>query len=214
MGGPSLSSQVANTASIAKDCKPTSHDVGGPYYLPGAPKRNNFICKTTPADTRLILSGRVFGEDCQNPMKATIDGWQADTTGNYSNFRRTGAPPPPTFDLSKADWTCRGVVGTDVNGYFKFETLMPGHYDDFAGFRPAHLHLMINANDTSYPPLITQLYFRNDKFLGEKDSCKICASNDTSLIVDLQQESGNKSFAGSWKVVLSKQPPKAPGMRP
>jgi len=86
-------------------------------------------------------------------------------------------------------------------GYFNFRTRMPGRYDD-DGYRPAHIHFKVTPRDASYDPLVTQLYFFGDSYLGVNDSCARCHSGDPTLQARVVHNRDIKTYEGSWNVVM------------
>ncbi|KAJ3225689.1 hypothetical protein HK099_006410 [Clydaea vesicula] len=178
---------------VAKECRSTSVDIEGPYYVDGAPFRKDpKICQqATFAHDRLYMQGSIFSsDDCETPLAADLDIWQADMDGKYSVGE-------------KDQFFCRAKIVTDNNGYFQFESLMPGRYDD-GGFRPAHIHFKIIPHNKSYRNITTQLYFENDNFLAENDSCKRCHSGDPTITTKLEHKKDIKTYVGKWEVFLPK----------
>jgi protocatechuate 3,4-dioxygenase beta subunit len=139
--------------------EPSHPDILGPYFLQGAPFRG----KVTPpleAGDLLVMRGRVWGHDTKKPIaNALLDVWQADARGSYD--LTDPRKPPPSREFRN-----RIRLMTDETGYYEYETIRPGAYRIGAGprgFRPAHIHYMIQAR--GYKKLITQLYFAGDRHL-------------------------------------------------
>ncbi|XP_060069509.1 protocatechuate 3,4-dioxygenase beta chain-like [Ylistrum balloti] len=156
----------------SRDCRPTSHDILGPYYVPNPPRLLKY-CTGDPElhqHERLVVSGYVYKSDCITPMTNTrIDIWQADLSGNYT----LGAK-------------CRGYLRTDSRGYYEFSTLYPGKYHLLSeAFRPAHIHFMVNGK-RHHKTLITQLYFAGDLNLGPNDPCTVCSSDREDLVAHVE----------------------------
>lgn len=179
-------------ASTRRQCQVTGVDIEGPYYHPNAPKAKDLVCTaTSPAQDRIIVTGRVLDEDCFTPIQAELDVWHADNNGQYSS----GVGD---------DYECRSRLRTDARGYFKFYSIMPGRYDD-DGYRPAHIHFKVKPdNRDAYANITTQLYFENDAFL-DIDSCHHCHSNDPTLVIPLTHLSDIKTFVGQWDIVLARR---------
>ncbi|GII87926.1 dioxygenase [Sphaerisporangium siamense] len=112
---------------------PTIAQTEGPYFKPGSPQRSTIPGSGTP----LVVSGFVFGINCQPLANVLLDWWQADTNGNYDNV---------TYNQ-------RGHFYTDANGAYKLTTIVPGLYPG----RTRHLHVKLQAPNR--PILTTQLYF-------------------------------------------------------
>lgn len=87
---------------------------------------------------------------------ATLDWWQADNEGSYY-FK---------------DYTLRGIVKTDSNGYAEVLSVAPGLY----GQRAGHIHLRIRAPpgaEGKWEELTTQMYVcgGNDENEVKNDMC-------------------------------------------
>lgn len=146
--------------SLLARCIPTVDNVRGPFYRKGAPFRTS-LCPADEPGEPLIVSGRVVGlPDCRPLAGAILDVWQANAKGLYSNMLGLGDPDDPkTFLL-------RGRMRTDHEGWYRFETVLPGHYPLWLLTRPRHIHFIVTY--PGYVPLITQLFFEGDKYL-ERD---------------------------------------------
>lgn len=168
----------------------TEDNILGPYHRPGAPFRAKITPPLEPGDA-LLVRGRVWGLDTRRPLAgAVLDIWQANAEGRYDNDDPQNPPAPGLF-LNRARLT------TDESGYYEFETIRPGQYQTGPQrWRPAHIHYMARA--ARYKTLVTQLYFRGDKY-NERDQFV-----KPSLIVDFQTvEVRQGSFSlGQFDIVL------------
>ncbi len=169
-------------------CLATGDDTEGPFYESGAPAKT-LLAPTSEPGERLTVTGRVFNHTCSAALTGvTVDVWHADAKGAYR-------------DLSHAV-PLRGVLSTDCDGKFAFETVLPGAYLDAGGYRPRHIHMKIT------PPgggtLVTQLYFAGDPYLAPNDSCSSCKSGDQTHIIALKTTTvaGAKQHAGVFKIVV------------
>ena len=93
----------------------------------------------------------------------------------------------------------RARLVTDENGYYEYETIMPGRYKiGPSAWRPAHIHYMVRH--PSYSTLITQLYFKGDPMNAKDRFIK------KSLIIDLAKDksAGGEYRRGEFDVVLAK----------
>jgi catechol 1,2-dioxygenase len=145
---------------LGQGVAPTEKNIQGPYYEEGAPYRAK-ISPPMAAGTVLIVQGRVWGHDTKKPLPNTvIDIWQADTNGHYDHI--DGEP-------SKTEaYAYRARLMTNESGYYEFETVRPGNYENGPGnWRPSHIHYWVRA--AGYPHLITQLYFDGDKYNDGSD---------------------------------------------
>jgi len=138
--------------------------IEGPYYVPGAPElaaRAALPMRSGEQGTPLVFQGRVTSVDGTPLPGATIEMWQADDAGFYSQY----APGLP-------EWNLRGTVRADEQGHFAIRTIEPAPYqiptDGACGqliatagwhaWRPAHLHLKVSAPE--HRLITTQLYFK------------------------------------------------------
>ena len=136
---------------------PTTTDILGPFYRPGAPFKANLIQAGTKGET-LHFSGTVIGKDGKTPVKeALVEIWHCDETGTYDN----------TSD----NYVYRASAKTSADGKYHFTTIMPVPYA--AGqtlVRPAHIHMRISAKGVQ--DLVTQIYFKGDKHIAGDISAK------------------------------------------
>ncbi len=127
--------------------RPTTGQVAGPFYRPGAPYR----AKTTAPFERgtvMVLSGRVWGFDSKRPLPgATIDVWHVDVDGHYSP--------------GEGDFRNRARLVSSETGEYEIEMIRPVAYQPGPGsWRCAHLHLVAAA--PGYRQLTTEIYFPGD----------------------------------------------------
>ena len=104
------------------------------------------------------MSGTVSAwGDCKPIANATLDIWQTNARGFYSNLLGLEKPSNPgTFNL-------RGRIRSDHEGRYRFESIVPGRYPLFWPLtRPRHIHLIVTH--PQYEPLTTQIYFEGDKY--------------------------------------------------
>ena len=140
---------------------PTTTDILGPFYRPGAPFKTDLIQPGTKGET-LHFSGTIFGKDGKVLKGALVEIWHCDETGTYDN----------TSD----NYVYRASAKTAADGKYQFKTIMPVPYA--AGqtlTRPAHIHMRISANGVQ--DLVTQVYFKGDKYIAGD----IAAKDPTAL---------------------------------
>lgn len=129
---------------------PTTADVLGPFYRPGAPLRADLVQPGTKGDI-IRFSGIIFGKDGKTPEKnALMEIWHCNENGEYDN----------TSDnyVYRASWK------TGADGKYNFRTIMPVAYKASAtATRPAHIHMRISG--TTDQDLVTQIYFKGDKYI-------------------------------------------------
>ena len=169
-------------ADNTEACDATTIDIEGPYFTEGAPETNSIV----PIDyqgERLFLSGSLRATDCDTAIaNAVLDFWQADENGAYDN----------------EGYSFRGKVMTDEFGNYNLETILPGKYLYGSSYRPAHIHLKVQAE--GYNELVTQIYFEGDSDIPSDP----WASNSSAINRIIQI---NPGIAGDWlgtfDVVLS-----------
>jgi len=159
----------------------------GPFYTPNPPVMiNNVLAGENEPGERLILSGQVRNLDCSELIQNTvIDVWHANDAGQYDN---TG------FNL-------RGITYSNNQGFFVFETILPGHYPNGGNFRPSHIHIKITP--PGFDTLTTQLYFEGDEYIPTDPAASIRSGvfDATHRIIPLFQNYEGK-FEGTWDIVI------------
>ena len=154
---------------------PTTTDILGPFYRPGAPFKTDLIQPGTKGET-LHFSGTVIGKDGKSPVNgALVEIWHCNENGVYDN----------TSD----NYIYRAAAKTSAKGKYEFKTIMPVPYA--AGqtlTRPAHIHMRISANGVQ--DLVTQIYFKGDKYIDGDSS----SSDPKSLnrILDMSKNEKNE----------------------
>ena len=178
---------MSNKSDI--DCNETTLDLygQGPFYTADAPViGDNQLANANEAGTRLIITGVVKTLDCTQVIPNTlIDIWHANPAGAYDN---TG-------------YNLRGQTYSNAQGYYVFETILPGKYLNGASFRPRHIHFKITPPE--FPTLITQLYFEGDTDIPGDAAASVASGNfdATSRIIPLALNSEGK-YEGTWDIVL------------
>ena len=146
---------------LGQECYFTTDDILGPYFIEGAPIRT-IIAHSDEPGQRLFVSGRIFQNDCETPISgAMLEVWHANDVGCYSiNLDcTTGNPENDNYNL-------RGKMFSNENGYYAFETILPGYYAN----RPKHIHIKIT---TPYEEvLISQIYFEGDPLCESDPWCQ------------------------------------------
>ncbi len=137
-------------AFIGED--PTTTDILGPFYRPGAPFRIDLVRPGTKGEI-LHFSGTIFGKDGKTPLKnSLVEIWHCNEDGVYDN----------TSD----EYIYRSSWRTGDDGTYHFRTILPVPYQ--AGptlTRPAHIHMRIS--ETKMQDLVTQVYFKGDQHIAE-----------------------------------------------
>jgi protocatechuate 3,4-dioxygenase beta subunit len=116
------------------------------------------LCPIDEPGEPLSITGTVIASgDCQPVADATLDIWQTNARGLYSNLLGLEHPSRPgAFNL-------RGRIQSGPNGDYRFESIVPRRYPLFWPLtRPRHIHVI--ATHPRYDPLTTQIYFEGDKY--------------------------------------------------
>lgn len=175
---------------VLGECNPTTLDYygQGPFYTAGAPLMvDNQLALIDEPGTRLTISGLVQTLDCTAPIADTkFDVWHANNNGAYDN---TG-------------YNLRGVTYSNAEGFYVFETILPGKYLNGAAYRPSHIHFKITP--PGFPTVITQLYFEGDTDIPGDAAASITsgAFDATHRIIALT-ENIDGSLSGTWDIAVN-----------
>ena len=168
---------------------PTTTDILGPFYRPGAPSRTNL----NPANFNgeiLHFSGTIFKEDGKTPMNnCLIEVWQCKEDGLYDNV--------------SDDYLYRGSQRVGEDGKYYFITTIPIPYptdENPSIFRPAHIHMRISAE--GHQDLISQVYLKGDPHLETDPSTKSALSVNRILTVKKRKEKESEIV---FDIVLKKE---------
>jgi catechol 1,2-dioxygenase len=141
------------TSYVGEDA--TTTDILGPFYRPGAPFKTDLVQTGTKGEI-LHFSGTVFGKDRKAVKDALVEIWHCNEDGVYDN----------TSD----DYIYRSSFKTVADGKYHFKTILPVPYA--AGqtiIRPAHIHMRISGS-SKLQDLVTQVYFKGDKYISGDSS--------------------------------------------
>lgn len=134
---------------------PTTTDILGPFYRPGAPFRTDLVQQGTKGQL-LHFSGTVFAKDGKTPLKnSLVEIWHCNENGVYDNI--------------SDEYIYRASFKTGSDGKYHFKTILPVPY--LAGptvTRPAHIHMRISGN--AQQDLVTQVYFKGDEYIPKDES--------------------------------------------
>lgn len=160
----------------------------GPFYTANPPMIvNNQLAGPNEPGTRLIISGVVRTLDCSEVIPdALIDIWHANDAGGYDTV----------------GYNLRGTVRSNAQGFYLFETILPGKYLNGAAFRPRHIHFKITS--PGFPTLTTQLYFEGDTSIPGDAAASITTGtyNATSRIIPITLNNEGK-YEGTWDIVVN-----------
>ena len=111
-----------------------------------------------PQGQRIVVEGRVLGDDGKPLRGQLVEIWQANAAGRYLHAVDThDAPLDPNFSGA-------GRCLTDDDGRYRFVTIKPGIYpwgNHPNAWRPAHIHFSLFGRALT-ERLVTQMYFPDD----------------------------------------------------
>ncbi|HEY6064469.1 MAG TPA: hypothetical protein VIV35_12710 [Chitinophagaceae bacterium] len=130
---------------------PTTTDILGPFYRPGAPFKTDLVQPGTKGEI-LHFGGTVFGKDGKTPVNgALVEIWHCNEDGVYDNM--------------SDNYVYRASFKTGADGKYHFRTIHPVPYSTGQTIvRPAHIHMRISGNSGTQD-LVTQIYFKGDKYI-------------------------------------------------
>jgi len=196
LGAIALGTSTSVKASTNKStedalmCDPTTLDYygEGPFYTDAPPfLKDNKLSSDSEVGTKLIISGRVTNLDCGQFIPNTIvDVWHANDDGQYDN---------QGFNL-------RGYVTSNDQGFYLFETILPGKYLNGNSFRPSHIHFKITP--PGFDTLTTQLYFEGDTSIEGDAAASITTGqyNATDRIIALTEDAEG-TMNGTFDIVIN-----------
>lgn len=170
--------------------RPTTTDVLGPFYRPGAPFRMNINPKGYSGKV-FHISGTVFKADGKTLFKnSLIEIWQCDENKLYDN--------------ASDEYKYRGSQKTGADGKYHFIGMHPIPYP--AGekseiWRPAHIHLLVSGEGQQ--DLITQVYLEGDPYL-EKDIASSSPDDAQKRILKITRNSRNEEMV-QFDIVMQKE---------
>src|ERR1700752_620366 len=142
----------------------------GPFYVEGGQIADNGAdVSGGVAGTPMFVTGRVVDERGRPIAGAHVDTWHSDGEG-FSDVQQT--------EKLHGDFAMRALLTTDEDGRFWYRSIKPRYYpmptDGPCGeimraanrsvMRPQHVHFWFHAE--GYQPLITQLFYRDDPYIG------------------------------------------------
>ena len=145
----------------------TLSEVTGPVYGQESVTGNdadltrNGRCNGEPLGERIIVTGRVLGDDGKPLPNTLLEIWQANASGRYVHKAdQHDAPLDPNF-------LGGGRCVTDASGHYRFMTVKPGAYpwgNHDNAWRPQHIHFSL-FGPSFVTRLVTQMYFPGDPLL-------------------------------------------------
>ena len=171
---------------------PTTTDILGPFYRPGAPMKSNLRIPGS-SGTPIVLKGIVFEENGTTPIKgALVEIWHCDEEEYYDN--------------ASDDYKYRGGQKTNLKGKYEFKTILPVPYKADANndesWRPAHIHLRISVPNQQ--DLVTQIYFKDGKYVDTDRYAS--APGAINRILNIQESASGEKVI-EFNVILNKEIP-------
>jgi catechol 1,2-dioxygenase len=171
---------------------PTTTDILGPFYRPGAPLKTNLILPNSKG-TPVVLKGSIFKEDGKTPVSnALVEIWHCDENEVYDNTSEV--------------YNYRGGQKTKTDGKYAFTTILPVPYKadpkDESSWRPAHIHMRVSVPNQQ--DLITQIYFKGGKYV--KTDKWASAPQAVNRILDIATNKAGQSEV-VFNVIMSKEIP-------
>jgi protocatechuate 3,4-dioxygenase beta subunit len=159
-----------------------------------------------PLGERIIVHGRLHGDDGRPIRNALIEVWQANAAGRYlHDVDQHSAPLDPNFSGA-------GRVLTDGEGRYRFTTIKPGAYpwrNHPNAWRPAHIHFSVFGRMFTQR-LVTQMYFPGDplfEFDPIFNSVPDPASRELLIAsFDLATTEPEWALAYEWDIVMKRTP--------
>jgi protocatechuate 3,4-dioxygenase, beta subunit len=159
-----------------------------------------------PLGQRVIVHGRVLGDDGRPIRRALVEIWQANAAGRYRHeVDQHPAPLDPNFSGG-------GRCLTDDEGRYRFVTIQPGAYpwqNHPNAWRPAHIHFSIFGRMFTQR-LVTQMYFPNDPlFPYDPIFNSVRDPNSRELLIarfDLETTEPDLALAYEWDIVMRATP--------
>jgi protocatechuate 3,4-dioxygenase beta subunit len=186
------------------------HTLEGPVFGDDAVERSdNDLTQQhagEPLGERIIVHGRLLGDDRRPIRNALIEVWQANAAGRYlHDVDQHPAPLDPNFSGA-------GRVLTDDEGRYRFTTIKPGAYpwrNHPNAWRPAHIHFSVIGRMFTQR-LVTQMYFPGDP-LFELDPIfnSVPDASSRELLIasfDLATTEPEWALAYRWDIVVQRTP--------
>ena len=159
-----------------------------------------------PLGERIIVHGRLLGDDGRPIRNALIEVWQANAAGRYlHDVDQHSAPLDPNFSGA-------GRVLTDGEGRYRFTTIKPGAYpwrNHPNAWRPAHIHFSVFGRMFTQR-LVTQMYFPGDplfEFDPIFNSVPDPASRELLIAsFDLATTEPEWALAYEWDIIMKRTP--------
>jgi catechol 1,2-dioxygenase len=171
---------------------PTTTDILGPFYRPGAPLRANLRLPGSNG-APIVLKGRIYKEDGNISIDGAVVGiWHCDENEVYDN--------------TSNEYRYRGRQRTKADGKYEFRSILPVPYKAVPGiessWRPAHIHMRVSV--PGQQDLITQIYFKGGKYV-DTDIWASAPQAVNRILTISKNKSGENEIV--FNVMMSKEIP-------
>jgi protocatechuate 3,4-dioxygenase alpha subunit len=143
---------------------PTTSQTVGPFFSPALLREGARINDLTTPDTlgrRIRVEGRVLDGDGLGVPDALVEIWQANAAGRYHHPADTRDAP---LDSAFSGF---GRSGTEEDGRFWFETIMPGPVPfDAARMQAPHICVAVSGRGL-LNHAFTRIYFVDDPAIAD-----------------------------------------------
>jgi protocatechuate 3,4-dioxygenase beta subunit len=137
---------TTTTGTTSAACAVTPSETVGPYPSLTDMFRSDIREDRQGVPLTLTINVNNATQGCAPLSGATVDVWQCDAEGRYSQYSQQG------FD-GRASTFLRGMQTTDASGRVTFMTIFPGWYQG----RATHIHVEVTMNGRSLK--VTQIAF-------------------------------------------------------
>ncbi len=163
-------SMLVDTINQESGSSVTDSALLGPFYVDGRPTAaNSSDIANGVTGTPMFVTGQVVDQQGTPIAGAHVDTWHSDGEGFY-DVQQT--------EKLHNEFAMRALLTTDGDGRFWYRSITPRYYpvptDGPCGeimraanrsvMRPQHVHFWIHADGCQ--PLITQLFYRDDPYIG------------------------------------------------
>ena len=142
---PTTTSATTTTTTTTGACTVAPSETIGPYPSLADFVRSDIREGKAGLPVTLAITVVNVNSACAPVSGATVDIWQCDADGNYSQY---GSERNLTY--------LRGIQTTDASGLATFTTIYPGWYQG----RATHIHVEVSVNGRSVK--VTQIAFPDD----------------------------------------------------
>ena len=184
---------VPGWSRAADTCQVTPSTEDGPLYpateIPWASDLTRVPGQDGVAKGQIAyLYGQVKSADCRPIMDATVEIWQADSSGYYKHPRHNA---PDGLDPS---FRYFGKVRVDENGRYAIKTIVPKWYRIFDIDRAAHVHMKVRSPLNGV--FTSEVYFSGEDQEALRDDDPVYQSrrNKEQLIAQVEKNSADKAF--------------------